>query len=43
MQHEFREVKPNLYLLSHGTAKFYIDRAKWPKGDMSMVISYTYK
>lgn len=43
MQHEFREVKPNLYLLSHGTAKFYIDRAKWPKGYMSMVISYTYK
>ena len=43
MQHEFREIKPNLYLLTHGTAKFYIDRAKWPKGYMSMVISYTYK
>lgn len=43
MQYEFREVKPSLYLLSHGTAKFYIDRAKWPKGYTQMEINYTYK
>ena len=43
MQHEFREIKPNLYLLTHGTAKFYIDRAKWPKGYMQSEINYTYK
>lgn len=43
MHHKFREVKPGLYVLSHGTAKFYIDRAKWPKGYMSMNIYYTYE
>jgi hypothetical protein len=43
LQHEFREVKPDLYLLSHGTARFYLDRAKWPKGYMLMEINYTYK
>ncbi len=40
---EFREVRPGLYLLSHGTAKFYLDKVKWPKGYISMVIDYTYK
>ena len=43
LRHEFREVRPGLYLLSHGTAKFYLDKVKWPKGYISMVIDYTYK
>ena len=42
MQYEFKEIKPDLFLLSHGTAKLYLDKAKWPKGYISMKINYTY-
>ena len=31
MSYEFKEIKPGLFLLSHGKAKFYLDKAKWPK------------
>ena len=43
MRYKFREVMPDLYVLHHGTAKFYIDKAKWPKGYISMEIDYTYR
>ena len=43
MQYEFKEIKPDLFLLSHGTAKLYLDKAKWPKGFISMKINYTYR
>ncbi len=42
MNYEFKEVGPNLFLLSHGTAKLFLDRAKWPKGFISMKIGYDY-
>ena len=43
MYYEFKEVRPNLFLLSHGRAKFFLDRAKWPKGYVSMKMEYTYR
>ena len=43
MYYEFKEVRPNLFLLSHGRAKFFLDRAKWPKGYVSMKLEYTYR
>jgi len=42
MQYVFKEIKPDLFLLSHGTAKLYLDKVKWPKGYISMKIDYTY-
>lgn len=43
MYYEFKEVRPNLFLLSHGRAKFFLDRAKWPKGYVSMKMEYAYR
>ena len=43
MRYEFVEVLPDLFLLSHGRARFYIDKVKWPKGYISMRLDYTWK
>ena len=43
MQYEFKEIKPKLFLASQGTAKFYLDKEKWPKGYISMKMNYTYQ
>jgi hypothetical protein len=43
MRYEFKEVMPGLFLLSHGTARLYLDKAKWPKGFISMQIDYAYQ
>ena len=43
MNYEFKEIKPNVFLLSHGTAKFFLDKEKWPKGYISMKVNYTYQ
>ena len=43
MHFDFSEVRPDLYLLSKGNAKFYVDRQKWPNGYISMQMTYTYK
>ena len=43
MQYEFKEVKPDIFLLSHGKAKLYIDKEKWPQGFVSMKLDYDYK
>ena len=43
MYYEFKEVRPNLFLLSHGRAKFFLDRAKCPKGYVSMKLEYAYR
>lgn len=43
MQYEFKEIRPNVFLLSHGTAKFFLDKAKWPKGYISMKMDYSYQ
>ena len=40
---EFKEVRPGLFLLSHGRAKLYLDRKKWPKGYISMKLEYVYR
>ena len=40
---ETKEVRPGLFLPSHGRAKLYLDRAKWPKGYVSMKIEYAYR
>ena len=42
MQYEFKEVRPDLFLLSQGSAKFFLDKVKWPKGYVSMRMTYTY-
>ena len=42
MHYEFKEVRPDLFLLSQGTAKFFVDKVKWPKGYVSMRMTYTY-
>lgn len=42
MNYEFKEIRPGLFVLSHGTAKLFLDRAKWPKGFISMKIGYNY-
>ena len=42
MHYECKEVRPNLFLLSHGNAKFYLNKEKWPKGYISMKMNYTY-
>ena len=43
MQYEFKEVKPDLFLLSHGKAKLYIDKEKWPQGFVSLKLDYDYR
>ena len=43
MQYEFKEIKPGLFLLSHGKAKLYIDKKKWPQGFVSMKQDYEYR
>ena len=43
MQYEFKEIKPGLFLLSHGKAKLYIDKEKWTQGFVSMKLDYDYK
>ncbi len=43
MSYEFKEVRPNLFLLSRGTAKLFLDKTKWPKGFISMKMGYDYK
>ncbi len=43
MYYDFSEVRPNLYLLKSGRAKFYLDKKKWPKGFVSMKMDYTYR
>ena len=42
MNYEFKEVRPNLFLLSRGNAKLFLDKAKWPKGYISMKMGYEY-
>lgn len=42
MYYECREVRPDLFLLSHGNAKLYLDKEKWPKGYISMKMNFTY-
>ena len=43
MHYDFKEVRPGVFLLSHGRAKFYLDREKWPKGYISMKMEYAYR
>ena len=43
MSYEFKEVSPNLFLPSRGTVKMFLDRAKWPKGFISMKMEYDYQ
>lgn len=43
MSYEFKEVRRDLFVLSHGRAKFFIDRGRWPKGYISMKVEYAYK
>ena len=43
MSYEFKEIRPNLFLLSRGTAKLFLDKAKWPKGFISMKMGYSYQ
>jgi hypothetical protein len=42
MHFDFREVRPNLFLLSNGNARIYVDRKKWPNGYISMQMTYHY-
>ena len=39
---DFKEVKPDLFLLSTSDAKLYVDRKEWPNGYISMQLSYKY-
>ena len=43
MHYDFKEVRPGVFLLSHGRAKFYLDKEKWPKGYISMRMEYDYR
>ena len=43
MHFDFSEVRPDLFLLTKGNARFYVDRKKWPNGYISMQMTYTYK
>ncbi len=43
MHGEFREVRPDLFLLSKGNAKIYPDRKKWPNGYIALQMTYTYR
>ncbi len=42
MNYVFKEIKPGLFVLSHGTAKLFLDKEKWPKGYVSMKVNYEY-
>ena len=42
MQYEFKEIRPNLFVASQGSARFYLDKEKWPKGYVSMKMNYIY-
>jgi len=43
MHFDFSEVRPNLFLLSNGNARIYVDRKKWPNGYISMQMTYQYQ
>lgn len=43
MNYVFKEIKPGLFVLGHGTAKLYLDKEKWPKGYISMKMDYNYQ
>lgn len=43
MYYEFKELRPDLFLLSHGRAKLFLNKAKWPKGYISMNVEYAYR
>lgn len=42
MYYECKEVRPGVFLLSHGKAKLFLDKEKWPKGYISMIVKYNY-
>ena len=42
MYYECKEVKPDVFLLSHGNAKLFLDKERWPKGYVSMKMQYSY-
>ena len=42
MYYECKEIKPGVFLLSHGKAKLFLDKEKWPKGYISMIMNYSY-
>lgn len=42
MYYECKEVRPDVFLLSHGNAKLFLDKEKWPKGYISMIVKYNY-
>jgi len=43
MYYEFKEVRRDVFLLSHGRAKLYLDKVKWPKGFVSARMEYAYR
>ncbi|MBR4276395.1 MAG: hypothetical protein IKQ32_05465 [Prevotella sp.] len=43
MHFDFSEVRHNLFLLTNGNAKLYLDKQKWPKGFISMRMTYSYR
>ena len=43
MYYDFKEIRPDLFVLSHGTAKLFLDKKKWPKGYISMKMDYRYR
>ena len=43
MHFECKEVRPDLFVLSRGTVRLYIDRRKWPTGYVNMQTTYVYK
>ena len=42
MNYVMKEIRPDLFVLSHGTAKLFLDKAKWPTGYVSMKVNYNY-
>jgi hypothetical protein len=42
MNYVFKEIRPDLFVASRGTAKFFLGKAKWPKGYISMKMDYKY-
>ncbi len=42
MYYECKEIRPNVFLPSHGNAKLFLDKEKWPKGYISMIMKYNY-
>jgi len=43
MNYVFKEIRPDLFVASRGTAKLFLDKAKWPKGYISMKMDYDYQ